>query len=176
MADRTPTTITDKQDLGFSYEFAVDIDTGTSSAAKWQPIRFISNVAPSVEPVTIEAATYEDRGAPNNQKISEQWSLSFYVQDVIGETGAPLDEVAALEKLEAPDATGSKAIGHFRWYDAPFAGSRKAVKARAWEGYGTVKLTRAETGNQGVGGWNVEITGQGRRKAIDNPLWSGVGG
>lgn len=170
MAERTPATLNPTDDYGMSYEWAVDIDTSTTEEAAWQHIRFISAVAPSVEPVTTEAWTYEDQGSPNNVKTSESWSLAFYVQDVISADGSPLPEVVALEKLEAPDATGNKAFGHFRWYDAPFGDSRTPVATRAWEGYGTVKLTRAETGNSGIGGWNVEIQGRGRRKAIANPL------
>lgn len=176
MAERIPAVVTEKQDLGFSYEFAVEINTGTSEAEAFQNIRFISNVNPTVEPVNIDAATYEDRGSTNEQKVSESWALAFYVQDIINENGEPMEEVKKLEELSGPDATGTKAVGHFRWYDAPFQGSRPAVKNRAWEGFGTVSMTRAETGNQGVAGWNVEVKGKGRRKAIVNPLTVTTGG
>lgn len=166
---REPAELADGQQLAFSYDWQVDVNTAATGPEKWQRVRFISAVNPQVTPVTQSAATYEDQGSPADIKTSEQWTLSFYVQDVT-ENGAPLPEVARLEELAGPDATGEKAFGQFRWFDAPFNDSRPAVKTRAWEGVGTVQMERAETGNDGIGGWNITVTGKGRRKQITNPL------
>ena len=154
-------------EFGFSYEYGVDIKTSEST---WTPIRFISAVNPAVTAVTQEAATYDDHGAPNPVKTSESWTLGFTIQQhrIDGDAdGKFLPEVEALLALQNPDAVGELATGQFRWYDKPVSGTPN--KAEAYEGIGTVEITRQETGNNGIGGWSVTITGRGRRTKITNP-------
>lgn len=79
-----------------------------------------------------------------------------------------MPEVEALLALAAPDAVGSRATGSFRWYDKPAEGEPNADDA--FEGDATVQINRGETGNDGIGGWSVTLTGRGRRRAIENPL------
>ena len=44
------------------------------------------------------------------------------------------------------------------------------VDVTAFSGRGTVAVTRAQTGAEGESaGWNVTVTGQGRRLVIQNP-------
>lgn len=152
-------------DHSFSYEHGVDILIGDV----WQPIRFISEVAPTVTPVTQDAATYEDLGSPNAPKVSESWTLGFYIQANYVE-GAPLPELAALVEATGPDAVGPDASRLFRWYDKP-SGGRAPDPNQAFMGRGTVELVRAATGADGqIAGFNVTVTGQGRRTKIANPL------
>src|SRR5690625_235352 len=163
----TPTT-----EFGFSYEYAVDVKTGEDT---FQRVRFISAVDPQVSPVTQDAQTYDDEGAPNNVKTSESWTLSFTVQQHRTSEGAYLPEVEAILALTDPEAVGNAGTGTFRWYDKP-AGGRTPNPDEAFEGDGTVQVTRGQTGNDGIGSWNVTVTGQGRRRKIDNPAANGGGG
>lgn len=155
-------------EFGFSYEYGVDINLGDSETPDWQPIRFISAVAPQVTPVTQPAQTYDDNGAPNNVKLSESWTLGFTIQQHRNADGSYLPEVEGLLALAAPDAVGRMATGHFRWYDKPAAG--EANEDDAFEGRATVEVNRGETGNDAIGGWSITLTGQGRRDQIINPL------
>lgn len=155
----TPTT-----EFGFSYEYAVDVKTGEDTH---QRIRFISAVDPQVSPVTEEAGTYDDRGAPNPVKTSESWTLAFTVQQHRTADGTFLPEMEAILALNEPDAVGNAATGTFRWYDNPADGTPNANEA--YEGDGTVQVTRGNTGNTGIGSWNVTVTGRGRRRKIANP-------
>lgn len=155
-------------EFGFSYEYAVDVKTGEDT---WQKIRFISAVDPQVTPVTQDAATYDDLGAPNLVKTSESWTLSFTVQQHRTSTGEYLPEMEAILALVDPDAVGNAATGTFRWYDNPAAGIPNPDEA--YEGDGTVQVTRAQTGNDAIGSWNVTVTGQGRRRKIANPVAEG---
>lgn len=155
----TPTT-----EFGFSYEYAVDVKTGADT---FQKIRFISAVDPQVSPVTQDAATYDDLGAPNSVKTSESWTLGFTVQQHRLSDGKHLPEMEAILALTEPDAVGNAATGTFRWYDNPASGTPNADEA--FEGDGTVQVTRGQTGNDGIGQWNVTVTGQGRRRKITNP-------
>ncbi len=66
-----------------------------------------------------------------------------------------------------PDATGTLATREFRWYDDPV--DQDPNPDEAYQGTGTVKMTRQNTGNDDLAGWNVEITGVGRRTHIANP-------
>lgn len=164
--------------LGFSYEYGVDIDTVYSAANPvapvWQAIRRISAVNPTVSPVTQTAQTYDDFGAPNDQKASESWSLGFTVQVNRLASGLYAPEVEALKAYTEPDAVGSLSIAHLRWYDKPVNGTPNANEA--YEGVGYVSLTRNANDNASVGTWGVTITGQGKRTKITNPFsgWASV--
>ncbi|HLS15008.1 MAG TPA: hypothetical protein VK095_10905 [Beutenbergiaceae bacterium] len=151
-------------EFGFSYEYGVDIQDGED----WLPIRFISAVDPQTTPVTQDAATYDDLGSPNQAKLSESWTLGFTIQQHRTAEGTFLPEVEALLALAKPDAVGNRATGTFRWYDKPATGDPHPEEA--YEGDGTVQINRQNTGNDQIGGWSVTITGQGRRRQIDNPM------
>ena len=154
-------------EFGFSYEYAVDVQT---AADTWQTIRFISAVDPQVTPVTEDAATYDDNGAPNSVKLSESWTLGFTIQQHRNTDGTYLPEVEAIMALTEPGAVGNAATGTFRWYDDPSDGTPNPDEA--FEGDGTVAVTRGNTGNSGIGSWSVTVTGQGRRRKIPNPAGS----
>lgn len=158
-------------EFGFSYEYAVDINLGTAESPNWQQIRFISAVDPQVTPVTQDAATYDDLGSPNAVKLSESWTLGFSVQVQRQSSGGFLPEVEKLLALAGPDSVGNQATGHFRWYDDPATGIPSDNDA--FEGRGTVQVSRGQTGNDQIGAWSVTITGQGRRTSITNPLNGG---
>lgn len=161
----TPTT-----EYGFSYEYAVDIDTDTTGTTPaFQQVRYISNVNPQRTSVTQSGQTYEDLGAPNDVVVSESWTLSFDVQQHRdATTGAYLPEVAALMTAAEPDATGTKALLPVRWYDNPASGTPNPDDA--WQGNGTVTINRGATGADGaIGVWNVTVAGKGRRTKITNP-------
>ena len=158
-------------EFGFSYEYGIDVfipPAGGTGEGAWQPIRFPTGINPTVEPVTADAATYDDLGAPNEIVISESWNASFNVQVHRLADGGYLPEVEALIALTTPDAVGNKAVGTFRWYDKPAEGTPNPTDA--FEGDATVAVNRAETGNQGIGSWAVTLTGVGRRRQIENPF------
>ena len=157
-------TLPEDAQYGFSYEMAVDINI----SGEWQRIRFISDVVPTSEPVTKPAGTYEDKGAPRDVRVSESWTLAFFIQEQHTPEGL-LPELQKILELAGPDAVGRDAEAEFRWYDNP-ASDRKPVDVTAFSGRGTVAVTRAQTGAEGeIAGWNVTVTGQGRRLVIQNP-------
>ncbi|MEN1976996.1 phage tail tube protein [Cellulomonas olei] len=155
-------------ELAFSYEYAVDINIGTRAAPVWQNIRFISAVDPQATSVTQDGATYDDNGAPHPIKTSESWTLGFTAQGHrLPTTGLYLPEVEKLLELAGPDSVGNAASGQFRWYDDP--SDHVPNPNEAYEGDGTVAVTRQNTGNDQIAGWTVTVTGQGRRRKIANP-------
>ena len=162
MADNTiPTDV----DLGFSYEYGVDVNLGTGETEDWQRVRFISQVDPTVSIKSEDGATYEDLGADHPVKVGETWGLNFYVQQQRMADGNFLPEVEAILAATAPDANGNKATLPFRWYDKPSGGATPNPK-QAFAGRGTVAVTRANNANSGIGGWNVTVTGQGPREQL----------
>lgn len=157
------------EELAFSYELAVDIAlSGDGETTVWQQIRGISAVAPTAPGVTFDAATYDDEGAPNAPKVSEAPALSFTVQGRRLESGLFRPEVERLLELTGPDAVGDAAMGRFRYYDNPKAGTPNPNFA--FEVDGTVEFTRQNTGNADVAVWAATVTGQGRRRQINNPI------
>lgn len=156
-------------DFAYSYEYAVDINTGTIASPTWQTIRFASAINPQTSDVTKDAATYDDNGAPHPVKTSESWTLSFTVQAqrLQDGSGLYLPEVEAMLAATLPTSTGVNASRQFRWYDDPAVGTPNPNVA--FSGIGTVKMDRLTTGNDDIGGWTVTVTGQGRRTQITNP-------
>ena len=155
--------VTEVTQYGFSYEYGVDI----WSTDKWQPIRFISSVNPTVSPKEVDAATYDDNGADHPVRVGETPSLSFYVQMHRLASGNFLPEVEALLAATRPDAVGSLGVVKVRYYDKPVKGTPNSKEA--YELTATVSAERASTGNAELSGWNCTLNGQGARKGITNP-------
>lgn len=160
-------------ELGFSYEYALDVNLGTPEAPNWQPIRFVSALDPQVSSVTQDGATYDDNGAPHPVKTSESWTVGGTVQLHRKTDGTYLPEVEKLLDLAGPEAVGNSAAGHFRWYDDPTGWEPNPDEA--YEGRGTVAVTRQNTGNDQIAGLTFTITGQGRRTRISNPSTASAG-
>ena len=159
----TSETTTEPTQYGFSYEYGVDIWI----ADKWQPIRFVSSVNPTVSPKEVDAATYDDNGADHPVRVGETPSLSFYVQMHRLANGNFLPEVEALLAATRPDAVGSLGVVKVRYYDKPVSG--RPNEGEAYELTATVSAERAATGNAELSGWNFTLNGQGPRKPITNP-------
>lgn len=159
----TTETTTESTQYGFSYEYGVDIWL----TDKWQPIRFVSSVNPTVSPKEVDAATYDDNGADHPVRVGETPSLSFYVQMHRLASGNFLPEVEALLAATRPDAVGSLGVVKVRYYDKPVKG--KPNSKEAYELTATVSAERASTGNAELSGWNFTLNGQGARKGITNP-------
>lgn len=159
----TTETTTESTQYGFSYEYGVDIWI----TDKWQPIRFISSVNPTVSPKEVDAATYDDNGADHPVRVGETPSLSFYVQMHRLASGNFLPEVEALLAATRPDAVGSLGVVKVRYYDKPVKGTPNSKEA--YELTATVSAERASTGNAELSGWNFTLNGQGARKGITNP-------
>ncbi|WP_276670284.1 phage tail tube protein [Schaalia cardiffensis] len=163
MADTNPTT-----EIGFSYEYGLDIDLSDNDIPKWQPMRFAKVIAPTANAKTVDGATYDDKGADHPIKTGESWELQLTVQQHRLADGHYLPEVEALMAATAPDAKGNKASVHVRFYDKPASGTPNPNDA--YEGTATVSMNRANTGVNEEGGWQFTLTGQGPRKKIVNPL------
>ena len=162
-------TLPTNSQLKFSYEYAVDVDIsdGTGEPA-WQRVRFIDAVTPTATGVRVPAATYEDKGAPNEIRTSESWTLAFNVQAHVV-NGAYLPEVQALLDRAAPDAVGEDAKIPVRYYDHP-DGSREPVLTDSFSGLATVEMTRTQTGADGQGEvFAFTLTGVGRRAQAPHP-------
>lgn len=159
---------TDSQ-LKFSYEYAVDVDISDGTGEPvWQRVRFIDSLNPAATGVKVSAATYEDKGAPNEIRTSESWTLAFNVQAHVV-AGEYLPEVQALLDRTAPDAVGEDAKIAIRYYDNP-DGSRDPVLTDSYSGLATVEMTRSQTGADGqIEVFSFTLTGVGRRAQAVHP-------
>lgn len=153
--------------LGKSFEYGLDINLGTSAAPVWQPVRRISEWAPTYPATTQDVASYDDRGAENIDITGRSFATSFVVQGNRSTvTGAYLPEVEAL--LAASKTIGGEAVVDIRWYHKPDIGAPNPTDAG--RAYCTVEVTRQNTGNAEAEWFNVTLTGKGRFVPIANPF------
>lgn len=155
--------------LGHSYEYGLDVNTGTIESPVWQPVRRMSDFQPTINPVTQDATTYDNFGSPDNDKTGETWTaaLSVLINRSVS-TGAYTPEVEAILACTKPTAKGSAAVLHVRYYHKPESGTPNPDDA--YEGFATVGVQRANIGNDGVEKINVTLTGKGPRSEISNPF------
>ena len=159
--------------LGKSFEYGLDINTGTTLAPTWVTVRKMFNFQLTPSPVTTDAQTYDDEGSQNQAVTAWNWSLSFATQvNRSGTTGEYLEEVEALFDRTKPSAKGAAAQIEVRWYHQPdSAGGGAPNLLDAGQGIATVSPGRANTGADGsteVQNWT--LTGVGAYTEIENPL------
>ncbi len=156
--------------LGKSYEYGVDLNLASALAPLWQAVRRILNVNPQMTPITMDAASYDDKGSPNADVSAWSWVLTFNVWvNRNTSTGLLPPELLALQQRYG-DAKGNAAIIEARWYHKPADGSKPDPR-EAFQGTATVGITRVNTGADGANEqWQVTLTGKGYATRIDNPF------
>lgn len=156
--------------IGKSYEYGLDVNTGTVDVPVWQPVRRISGFQPTPTPTTQDAQTYDDMGAANSDVTGWSWALAFNAQvNRSVTTGLYLPEIEALLARTRPSAKGEAATIDVRWYHKPESGAPNPNDAG--RGIATVAYTRQNTGPEGA----IEVlaftlTGKGPYEEIDNPF------
>jgi hypothetical protein len=156
--------------LGKSYEYGLDVNTGTTLSPVWVPFRRISGFSVTPTPTTQDAQTYDDLGAINNDVTGWSWALSFNAQvNRSIATGLYLPEIEALEARTKPSAKGAAAVVEVRWYHKPESGEPNPDDAG--QGFATVSYTRQNTGPAG----EIEVraytlSGKGPYEEITNPF------
>ncbi len=140
MSGPTPPTY---GDLGFSYEFSIDIDmafnTVTPAPPQWAQVAFITNAGDANDKTFADVATYYDRGAARQTITGENWSLTFDHQIQRNEDGTFIDVLAKLVESAKFGKRNDEAKAHIRFYDSEGADW-------AWEGYAYVAMSRANRG------------------------------
>lgn len=155
--------------LGHSYEYGLDVNIGTIESPVWQPVRRISDLQPTITPITQDSSTYDNFGSPDNDKTGEQWNVTHSVLvNRSTSTGLYTPEVEAILACTKPTAKGSAAVLHIRYYHKPESGTPNPDDA--YEGFVTVGIQRGNIGNDGVEKWNITLTGKGPRIEISNPF------
>lgn len=153
--------------LGKSFEYGLDINIGSFAAPVWQPCRRMSAWAPTFPKVTQDAATYDDRGAPNEDISGRGFATAFTVQaNRSVTTGLYLPEVEAI--VTASRSKGEAAVLDVRFYHKPEAGTPHPTDAG--RAFVTVEATRQNTGNAEIDVISVSLAGKGEYEPIENPF------
>lgn len=180
MSDYSP-TLPAGSTLGKSYEYGFDVYNGTASAGLvasasdplWLPVRRALNVVPTMTPVTQDAQSYDDKGAPNADVSAWSWTLgaAAYVNRS-ATTGEPVAELKVLQ-LRVGDTKGETAQVAVRWYHKPSDGST-ADPNEAFIGIATVAYTRNNAGPEGTNEqWGLTLTGVGFATRLSANPFSG---
>lgn len=153
--------------LGQSFEYGIDINLGTFAVPDWQPVRRISGWAPTFPKVTQDAATYDDRGAPNEDISGRGFAGAFTVQANRSQTtGRYLPEVEAL--VNASRRKREEATIDIRFYHKPDSGAPHPTDAGRAQV--TVELSRQNTGNAEIDVFAISLAGKGEYTPIPNPF------
>ncbi|WP_454301097.1 phage tail tube protein [Salana multivorans] len=159
--------------LGKSFEYGLDVNTGTSEAPVWTTVRRMFNFQPTPTPVTTDAQTYDDEGSQNQSVTAWNWALAFTTQvNRNGTTGEYLPEVEALLARTKPSAKGAAAQIEVRWYHQPDSAAGGVPNPDdAGRGIATVAGQRGNIGPDGsIEIINWTLTGVGAYEEIENPL------
>jgi hypothetical protein len=157
--------------LGKSFEYGIRIDLGYPGGAEnWANLNRMSDFNPTPTPVTQDVQTYDDFGAPNEDKTSESWAVACSVLgNRIAGTGKFVPVVQKLVDSTRPSATGDLAVVRIQYFHKPETITPDPDDA--YEGLATVALTRQNTdASGGVEKLGVTFTGKGKRKEITNPF------
>lgn len=150
-------------DLGFSYEFGIDIDLGyPAGPADWNQIAFITDASDTNEKSKADTATYYDRGAARNAITGENWGLTFTHQLQRNTDGTYIEVLAALVEASKFGKRNTGAKVKVRWYDTEGADY-------AYQGEAYVSRARGATGNAEVGSFTFTLEGDGPATEIVNP-------
>jgi hypothetical protein len=159
--------------LGQSFEYGLDINTGTFGSPSWQEIRRMSGWAPTFPKVTQDAASYDDQGAPNEDVSGRGFAGAFTVQANRSQTtGLYLPEVEALVNASRRDR--EQAVVDVRFYHKPKTGAPHPTDAGRI--LSTVELSRQNTGNAEIDIFAISLAGKGSYTPIANPYAGVIGG
>ena len=164
--------------LGKSFEYGLDVNTGTSETPVWTTVRRMFNFQPTPTPVTTDAQTYDDEGSQNASVTAWNWALAFTTQvNRNGATGEYLPEVEALLARTKPSAKGAAAQIEVRWYHQPDSAAGGVPNPDdAGRGIATVAGQRGNIGPDGsIEIINWTLTGVGAYEEIENPLTAAGG-
>lgn len=151
-------------DLGFSYEFGIDIDMAypDDETPDWVQVAFITDAGDANEKTKVDTATYYDRGAARNAITGENWTLTFTHQLHRNPDGTYIAVLAKLVEASKFGKRNKDAKVHVRWYDTEGA-------SYAFEGEAYVSRARTAQGNAEVGGFTFTLEGDGAAVEIENP-------
>ena len=152
-------------DLGFSYEFGIDIDLNYPTipdTPNWAQVAFITGAGDTNEKVKVDTATYYDKGAARQAITGESWGLAFTHQLQRKSDGTYIDVLAKLVKASSFGQRNLNAKVRVRFYDT--AGADYAYQGEAY-----CSRARASTANAEVGGFTFTLEGDGALTAITNP-------
>lgn len=157
-------------DYTFSYEYGIDVNTGTKETPVWTTCKMVNDLTPAITPKSIDVPTYDDQGADHPLVIGKSWSVSFSLLKMQGKTdGLYQPEFKYLYDLATlKEKIGTAGQAEIRWYNKPSSG--KPNPTDAFQGTGTVSVSRANTSESGSDKYTFTITGQGAAEQVDNPL------
>lgn len=155
----------DTGDIANSYEYMLDINTGTKVAPVWVNVPEITGFQPDHPPITADAAVYADQGTPSIRKIGANFTLTFNLLKKRNTTTGEF-QPTWLTLKEAADATGEANDIEIRYYDSKGASD-------AYQGMCSVSRgQRPDTGNTGINWEQFKLDSVERMLPIANPLLS----
>jgi len=147
-------------DNGNTFEWLLDINTGTRETPVWTNLPDITGVNPTGAPKLKDVTTYANKGNTAQRKVGEDFTFAFAVLGIRDDTGE--FQAADIALIEAADAIGEDNVVGYRYYHA-------TSPSLAYEGTAAVQWNRQNTGNDDPEFFAFTLTGQGDRARITNP-------
>lgn len=167
--------------LGKSYEYGFDLYNGPAATGLtalitdplWLPVRRALNVQAPMTPITQDAQSYDDKGAPNAEVSAWSWVLTAAAfSNRSSTTGLLVPELRVLQERYG-DTTNESAKVAARWYHKPADGSEPDPN-EAFIGVATVALTRNNAGADGANEQlGITLTGVGYATRLPSNPFTG---
>lgn len=142
-------------------KFKVEVNTGTTAAPTWTPVRAIADLKPAVETNLEDDSDYDGEGWASETKTQLKWSLEIKVGRKIGFTTGVYDP--GQEALRAAATQfGQGGTVELRWYD-------RNGGPEAYQGFGNVSWEPEGGDSKTLDMVTIKVSGSGERRDIVNP-------
>lgn len=142
-------------------KFRVEVNTGTTAAPVWTPVRAVMDFKPAVDTNLEDDSDYDGDGWASSVKTQLSWSLEAKLGRKIGFSSGIYDPgQEALRTASTEFGTGGTV--EVRWYD-------RNGGPEAYQGFATVSWEPEGGDTKALDMATAKLTGSGKRRDIANP-------
>jgi hypothetical protein len=144
----------------------VDVNTGTTAAPVWTPVRGINSFSPSREGNTEDDSDFDSGGFQSDTKTAEKWSAEMKLaRKVTAASITAYDPGQEFLRLKSYGKMGLANSAEVRYYEMEQGGPR----VEAYQGRCAVAFTEDGGGMTGLSTATCNLSGQGALFPIAHP-------
>lgn len=142
-------------------KFRVEVNTGTTGAPVWTPVRAIADLKPSIDTNLEDDSDYDSEGWQSQTKTQLGWALEIKCGRKIGFSTGVYDPGQEVLRAAAV-AFGQDGTVEVRWYD-------REGGPESYQGFATVGWSPEGGDTKTLDMVTITLTGSGKRRDVTNP-------